>query len=190
MANSIAELDVNLDEDQKKILFIYSLYSSEEQLRFMQYTGILSICYYLMQQGIFPNYKEQLLIYDYKADRRYLWEDKKFMNDINVLRKYNTLIRARARSKEYRDVNSHQISKLGIQYINEINLAGSNTGQKILSHLKCKCGNLRHVVFDDKDPILKCTSCGSVLHVSGFLYDLHEPLEYSHSAFFLGGDKI
>ncbi|MBN2154090.1 MAG: hypothetical protein JW839_21720 [Candidatus Lokiarchaeota archaeon] len=190
MPCTIAELDAHLDEDQKKILYIYALYSSEEELRFMQYTGMLSICFHLMKKGIFPNYKEQLLIYDYKADRRYLWEDKKFMNDINVLRKYNVLIRARARSKEYRDVNSHQISRFGSQYLKECNYASTDPGKKILSHLKCNCGNLRRVVFEDDDPVLKCARCGNVVNVRGFLYNLHEPLGRSHSAFFLGGDKL
>ncbi len=185
----MAELDGMLDEDQKKILYIYSLYSSEEELRFLQYTGMLTICYYLMKQGLFPNYREQLLIYDYKADRRYLWEDKKFMNDINVLRKHDTLIRARARSKEYRDVNSHQISKVGKQFLDYINYASSTTAQKLLSELRCKCKNLRHVVFEDKDPVLKCSLCGNVVIVTGFLHDLHGHVAYSHSAFFLGGDK-
>jgi len=141
-----------------------------------------------MKKGIFPNYKEQLLIYDYKDSRRYLWEDKKFMNDINKLRRNGMLIRARARSKEYRDINSHQCSETGSQFIETTNFSESIEGKKILKLLNCWCGRLRHVFLEDNGPYFRCAKCKSEIFVEGFLYDLHEPIGYICDSFFLIGD--
>ncbi|MFX1310839.1 MAG: hypothetical protein ACFE8C_14165 [Promethearchaeota archaeon] len=182
------KIDAELDLDQKKVLFIYSLYSGEKELKFLQYTAILVICYYLMKQGLFPNYREQLLVYDYKNYRRYLWEDKKFMNDINVLRAQDTLIRARARSEQYRDVNSHQCSEIGHQYIKDINFANSTEGKEITKHLKCKFKRLKKVVLEDDGPYIRCNKCNSQVFVDGFLYDLHASIKYPYKPFFLSGD--
>ena len=118
----------NLDTDQQKVLFVYSLYSDEKELKFFQYTAALATCYYLMKKGVFPNYKDQLLVYDYKNSRRYLWEDKKFMNDINILRQNDTLIRARARNRQYRDINSHQCSKIGHEFLTKSNFKKTEYG--------------------------------------------------------------
>jgi len=177
-----------LDLDQKKVLLVYSLYSNEEKLEFLQYTGILAICYYLMKNGIFPNYKEQLLIYDYKNSRRYLWEDKKFMNDINEIRSQNMLIRARARSQEYRDINSHQCSKKGSHYLRAIRFQETAEGKKIIKLLECRCKKLRHVFLEDDGPYLRCPKCKSQMFIEGFLYDLHEPIKHTYDSFFLIGD--
>ncbi|MFX0067027.1 MAG: hypothetical protein ACFFC7_33255 [Candidatus Hermodarchaeota archaeon] len=183
-----AELDARLDMDQKKVLFVYSLYSNELKLVFLQYTAILVICFYLMKKGLFPNYKDQLLVYDYKNSRRYLWEDKKFMADINILRDHDTLIRARARSKEYRDVNSHQCSTIGQKFLDDVNFANSPEGQEILKLLNCKCGNLYQVILEDQGPFLRCSHCKSEIFVENFLYDLHKPITYPLKAFFVCGD--
>lgn len=187
MEKNFENLEI-LDLDQKKVLFVYSLYSSEEKLEFLQYTGMLAICYYLMKNGIFPNYKEQLLIYDYKDSRRYLWEDKKFMKDINEIRSQGMLIRARARSQEYRDINSHQCSKKGSQYIRAIRFQETVEGKKILKFLKCWCKKLRHIFLEDDGPYLSCPNCKSQVLIEGFLYDLHEPIKHTYDSFFLIGD--
>ena len=187
MEQQSLKLDSELDMDQKKILFVYSLYSNEEEMRFIQYTAILVACYYLMKQGLFPNYKEQLLIYDYKNSRRYLWEDKKFMNDINVLRAKDTLIRARVRSQDYRDVNSHQCSKVGIKFLEDIKFFQSIEGKAILKKLMCKCKNIMNIYLEDDGPYLRCLKCDFEVFIKGFLYDLHEPFKFPLKPFFLGG---
>ena len=174
-----------LDRNQKKVLYVYTLYSSEKDLVFFQYTAVLAVCYYLMKQGIFPDYKEQLLVYDYKNSRRYLWEDKTFMNDINVIRDADMLIRARARSKQYRDVNSHQCSELGVQYLEKINYSQTQDAKDISKLLKCKCKSLREVVLEDEGPYLRCDRCGSEIFIEGFLYNLHEKIQFSYKPFFL-----
>ena len=49
MGIKIKQLDEELDQNQKKIVFVYSLYSSEKELKFLQYTAALAIFYYLMK---------------------------------------------------------------------------------------------------------------------------------------------
>lgn len=187
MDSQLQKIDNSLDDDQRKILFLLSLYSSEEELVFLQYTGWLVISFYIMTKGLLPNYKEQLLVYDYKCDRRYLWEDKKYMDDVNVLRRAGLVIRARSRSQEYRDINAHQCSKLGHEYLQAINFKESPMGQAILNELSCKkCGRCKLIILSDEQPILKCPKCKrQEIVVEGFLKDLYQPIEEKVEPYFL-----
>lgn len=177
MDQKLKEIDENLDKDQRKILFILSLYSSEEELTFLQYTGWLALSYYLMKKGFFPNYKNQLLIYDYKSNRRYIWEDKKFMRDVNILRKKNLVIRAKTRSQDYRDINAHQCSKLGHSYLNEIDYSNSSSGKSIRDELSCnECKSGYELILEDEKPVLRCSKCEEEIIIKGFLRNLFEPI--------------
>ena len=142
-----------------------------------------------MKKKVFPNYKEQLLVYDYKNSRRYLWEDKKFMNDINILRQQHTLIRARARNRQYRDINSHQCSNIGHQFLININFRKTEEGKKILKLLQCKDNAVREIFLEDEHPVFRCPKCKNTEIIEGFLYNLHEPINITFQPFILGGNS-
>lgn len=57
MEKKFASLNKELTDNQRKILFILSLYSSEEELEFLQYTGWLTLAYFIMTKGLLPGYK-------------------------------------------------------------------------------------------------------------------------------------
>lgn len=173
------------DKNQLAILFVYDLYRSEEKNEYLQYTAALVIFYFLMKKGFFPDYTEQLLVYDYKDSRRFMWEDKTFMSDINKVRGFDYLIRARVRSSEFRDMNAHQCTPAGAEYIKEIHYAESPEGKKITQALYCKCGKLLQVVLNDDMPRLVCQSCKHKIEVSDFLKDLNTNIEYKFDAAFL-----
>ena len=174
-----------LDADQQAILYVYSKYSSEKNTQYLQYTAALVLFYYLMSKGIFPAYKEQLLVYDYKDSRRYMWEDKKFMADINIVRDVDFLNRARLKTENYRDLNAHYCTTLGHRFI-ELNYQKSKTASAIDALLKCRCGHYRQVVLHDDCPELVCKKCKQKpIKVEGFLYDLSEPIRYPHTKAFI-----
>lgn len=171
-----------LDADQLLILYVYSKYSSESECKYLQYTAALALFFYLMGKGVFKNYKHQLLVYDYKDSRRFLWEDKKFMRDINVLRDHGFLSRARLKTENYRDLNAHQITDKGKEFIkkNEKECSG-----KIDHLISCKCGALQSVVLLDSAPVLFCEKCKSRTEIKGFLYDLTTPVADQYQACFI-----
>ncbi len=174
-----------LDKDQQSILYVYSKYSSEKDTVYLQYTAALVIFYFLMKNKIFPLYKEQLLVYDYKDSRKYMWEDKKFMEDVNVVRDFDFLNRARLKTAGYRDLNAHYCTQKGLKYIEEgkANLVDTKAINKLL---KCKCGNYLQVHLEEKSPVLRCTKCRKKeIVVEGFLYNLSEPIGYRHTSSFL-----
>lgn len=175
----------DLDADQKAILYVYSKYSSEKDAAYLQYTAALVLFYFLMKKGIFPSYKEQLLVYDYKDSRRYMWEDKKFMSDINIIRDFGFLDRSRLKTADYRDMNAHYCTNKGHEYIHE-GKAETIDLKAIDLHLKCKCGEYLQVRLDDDAPELLCEKCRKTkFQVEGFLYNLSEPINYKHKASFL-----
>lgn len=175
----------SFDEDQQAILYVYSKYSAEKDAQYLQYTAALVLFYYLMKKGIFPSYKEQLLVYDYKDSRRYMWEDKKFMADINHLRDLNLLGRARLKTACYRDMNAHYCTDKGHEYIEAGNISSINL-EKIDHHLQCKCKRNLRVVLNDDCPILQCDKHKkSKVTVDGFLYKLSEPIEHRYVSSFL-----
>ena len=106
-----------LDQDQKNILIVYSLYSNQKLRTYLQYTAACALFFYLTKKEFFKYNLNELLVYDYKEARKYIWESKKFMQDINIVRDYDLLIRARSRSRTSRDVNAHQCSTKGFEYI-------------------------------------------------------------------------
>lgn len=161
-----------MDNDQKKILYVYSLYSSEEKLSYLQYTAALAIFFHLMQKGYFPNYKHQLLLYDYKDSRRYLWEDKKFMNDINIVRDHDYLSRSRVQTTDYRDINAHQCTKKGEEYLKIKGIGKTDSFLKIRDELKCKCGNILKIRLNENNPALYCEKGCTDLTIDGFLDDI------------------
>jgi hypothetical protein len=174
-----------LDQDQKAVLYVYSLYSSEDLCQYLQYTAALVVFYYLMKKGHFPQYQEQLLVYDYKDSRRFVWEDKKFMADINIIRDHDFLNRARINTKNYRDINTHQITREGQAHLKEINYAHSEPGQKIRKELTCKCKRLFTVRLDDDIPRLVCPKCKTTIPVEGFLKDLNQDIHYQLDVSFI-----
>lgn len=173
------------DPDQHAVLYVYSLYSSEKENNYLQYTAALVIFYYLMQKGHFKNYTHELLVYDYKDSRRFMWEDKKFMNDINKIRSFDYLNRARVRTINYRDINAHQCTSKGAKYMMELGYSSSPEALAILKELSCKCGSLLQVRLDDDTPRLVCSSCKKQREVNGFLSDLHEKIEQDFDVAFL-----
>jgi hypothetical protein len=173
------------NKNQLAILYVYTLYTSEKTNDYLQYTAALVIFYYLMQKGYFPDYNEQLLIYDYKDSRRFMWEDKTFMNDINVVRSFDYLNRARVRSSEFRDMNAHQCTQKGELYINQLQYADSPEGKKIAQALHCKCGKLLQVALNDDMPRLVCQGCKQKTEVQGFLKDLDTTINHEFDAAFL-----
>lgn len=166
-----------MDQDQKIILFVYSLYSSEEELTYIQYTAALVIFYHLMKKGYLPYYHEQLLLYDYNDSRRYLWEDKKFMKDINIVRDFGFLSRSRVKTVDYRDINSHQCTKKGFEYLKENNIADTDYCKKILNELKCKCGNILQVKLSENNPELVCRNLCQNIVVEGFLQKIQRNID-------------
>lgn len=175
-----------LDIDQKTILYVYSKYSSEKYLGYLQYTAALALFFYLMKKGIFPAYKDQLLVYDYKDSRRYMWEDKKFMNDINIVRDHGFLNRARLKTDSYRDMNAHYCTTQGTEFVAS-NADFESIAKKIDALLKCSCGNFRQVQLNDDHPVLSCGKCkDKSVKVEGFLQDLSRPIGLKHSAAFIG----
>ena len=166
------------NKNQLAILYVYSLYSSEKQFQYLQYTAALVLFYYLTKKGHFEDYKEtQLLVYDYKDSRRFMWEDKTFMNDINVIRGFDYLSRARVKTSEYRDINAHQCTQKGADFINHSDYITSVKAKEIINELSCKCGDLLQVQLDNDHPRLVCKSCDTELVINGFLSDLFSEIE-------------
>lgn len=161
-----------MDDDQKIILYVYSLYTSEDRLNYLQYTAALAIFFYLMKKGYFPNYQYQLLHYDYKDVRRYLWEDKKFMDDINVVRDKGFIVRSRVKTIDYRDINAHQCTIKGERYLRENGIKEINSYEKILNELRCRCGKLLRIQLDDDSPYLRCVRGCMNIKISGFLSEI------------------
>jgi hypothetical protein len=168
-------MEIYLTENQKKVLYLYSLYSNNKDMVYLQYTGILALSFYLMNNKVFPEYRDSILVYDYLDARRYVWEDKIFMNDINVLRGYDLLMRARVRTLNYRDVNSHQITKKGADYLESILFQETLDAREIDSLIYCpRCKRnprLLDILIEEKNPVLKC-SCNYKREIEGFLKDI------------------
>lgn len=169
----------NLDRDQESILAVYSFYTHESNHSYLQYTAACALFYYLTQKEFFNYNLDELLVYDYKESRRYIWEAKKFMADINILRDHNLLIRARSRSKTYRDVNAHQCSEQGHEYIRKLSET-SNDFAVLLQKLRAILSTDREELYDvrlhDNGPLL-VNERGREQYVSfspikGFLKDL------------------
>jgi hypothetical protein len=175
-----------LDQDQQRILYTYSLYTSYKDISYLQYTAALVLFYYLMKKDLFPAYKEHLLIYDYKDTRRFLWEDKKFMNDVNVVRNNGFLNRARLRSQNYRDMNAHQCTQEGLEYLSNEGFAQTETAKKINHLLNCNCGNLRKVLLKDDAPSLICEHCEKKeIEIKNFLFDASQAIRHDFNPAFL-----
>lgn len=169
----------SLDQDQEYILAVYSFYTDEAEHTFLQYTAACAVFYYLTKEGFFEYNLDELLVYDYKESRRYIWEAKKFMADINILRDHGYLIRVRSRSKTYRDVNAHQCSVAGHAYIKNRQKNDSGFSKKtgeIKKALSCSKGHLFEVHLEDAGPQLVCErnikECVRVVPIEGFLKDL------------------
>ena len=175
-----------LDVDQKTILYVYSKYSSEQDLGYLQYTAALVLFFYLMRKGVFPSYKDQLLVYDYKDSRRYMWEDKKFMADINIVRDHGFLNRARLKTDSYRDLNAHYCTTKGAEFVAS-NSDFKSISQKVDALLQCTCGNFRQIHLNDACPELGCVKCKNKSEkVEGFLQDLSQPIGLKYSAAYIG----
>jgi len=174
-----------LDFDQLLILYVYHRYSSEKNCEYLQYTAALVLFFYLMKKGIFSNYQQQLLVYDYKDSRRFLWEDKKFMSDINIIRDYGFLSRARLKTEDYRDLNAHQITNSGVRFLEENKIQENELVKKIDQLLLSKCGLFYAVFLNDDCPVLQCGKCKEVIPVEGFLYDLTTPIADKYKASFI-----
>jgi hypothetical protein len=138
-----------------------------------------------MKRGVFPNYKYQLIVYDYKDSRRFMWEDKKFMSDVNVLRDHDFLIRARLNTKDYRSINTHQCTNEGEKYLKETNYSTTQGAKDILRYLTCKCKRLYRVRLDDDMPRLVCEKCKQTLPVKGFLNDLDKEINFNLDVAFI-----
>ncbi len=164
-----------LDEDQKYILMVYSLYTDEANLTYLQYTAACALIYYLSKEGFFKYNLEELLVYDYLENRLYIWESKKFMTDINVLRDQGFLIRARCKSKNTRDVNAHQCSGKGREYLNFL-LKNSNDSQEILNKIKkilsCENNQLKRIKLEQDGPYLDCGT--NKYLIKGFLKEFNK----------------
>lgn len=174
-----------LDSDQLRILYVYSHYSSEKECNYLQYTAALVLFFYLMQKGIFKDYRHQLLVYDYKDSRRFLWEDKKFMSDINIIRDHGFLSRARLKTEDYRDLNAHQITNLGDEFIKKYELEEPKMVEEIDKLIKCNCNRFYSVNLETNMPVLICAKCKVKLEVDGFLYDLTSPISEKYRACFI-----
>lgn len=159
-----------IDDDQKKVLYIYSLYSDERHNTYLQYTAACALVYYITSEGVFQYNKEEYLVYDYKEDRRYIWESKKFMSDINILRDHGLLIRARSRSKTSRDVNAHQCTTEGHHYLKEVEQKEKNIREQFMAirkRLVCRNGSKKTIHLYEKWPAIKCGH--SITPIKGFL---------------------
>jgi len=174
-----------LDFDQLLILYVYSKYSSEEECSYLQYTAALVLFFYLMEQGVLKNYKHQLLVYDYKDSRRFLWEDKKFMSDINIIRDHGFLSRARLKTEDYRDLNAHQITSLGKEFSTKYELEEPKIVEEIDKLIKCNCDRFYSVKLEPNMPVLVCEKCKIKLEIDGFLYDLTSPIADKYKACFI-----
>lgn len=172
-------MNQELDLDQKLIIGVYNLYSNESDLTYLQYTAACAIFYYLTSKELFNYNLDSPLVYDYLYKRRYIWEDKKFMSDINIARDSNYLIRARATSKTSRDVNGHQCSNLGKKYVLELLKTDQTFNLKMkeieqLLHFK---DILMQVKIKENNPELNAISSrGKVVRripITGFLKDSH-----------------
>ena len=166
----------DLDRDQELILAVYSFYTKEKDHSYLQYTAACAIFYYLTQKGYFIYNLKELLVYDYNESRRYIWEAKKFMNDINVIRDHDLLIRARIRSKTYRDVNAHQCSTAGHWYIDKIMASDpdfKNTMDDIRRTLSNEWGELYDVVLEESGPMLR-SSRGRDVPIQDFLKNMND----------------
>lgn len=176
-------------QDQMLCLYIYELYSSEKKIRYLQYTGMLAVTYYLMKQGLFDNrYVDDILIYDYLDARRYVWEDKQFMRDINILRDDKLLIRSRIRTLAYRDYNAHQISQAGSDYLKKINFANTSSAKQLLSLLSCpRCKRLYSIHLEEDAPKLICPRCKnkSCIIIHDFLKDDQKKTKLHLEPFYL-----
>jgi len=174
-----SSLSSNLSKDQESILIVYYLYTSKSKNIYLQYTAGCILMYFLTQKEIFNYDLEETLVYDYKEERRYIWEAKDFMEDINILRDKNYLIRARSKSQTSLDVNSHQCSSGGINYINQ-KIEESPDFKirftEIKKILSCNNGHLYEIHLNDNNPKLRCEydvkKCVSFEEVKGFLKDL------------------
>ncbi len=150
---------VSIDKDQMGVLYAYSLYTNEQEHTYLQYTAACALIFYLSQKGSFNYNLNELLVYDYKEERRYIWESKKFMTDINILRDKGLLLRARSRSKTSHDVNAHQCTVIGQQYISSILETTCETTlflEKIKKELSCESGEIKTIRLSDNGPLLCC----------------------------------
>jgi hypothetical protein len=180
-----------LDKDQLSLLYVYHLYAPEEKSTYLQYTAACALVYYLCVNGHFGYNTDELLNYDYLGKRLYIWESKKFMTDVNVLRDQGYLTRARLNSNAGRDVNAHQCTVNGSHHINSMMQKESLTKEycdSIKNTLTCSKGSLRQIVLKEDAPYLSCSNDHVV--ISGFIKDFNPEkslgaLETKHKPFFL-----
>lgn len=182
---------VSIDKDQMGVLYAYSLYSNEQEYTYLQYTAACALIFYLSQKGLFNYNLNELLVYDYKEERRYIWESKKFMTDINILRDKGLLLRARSRSKASHDVNAHQCTVLGHQYIKSLLETSSEISvflQKIKRELSCESGEVKTIRLSDEGPLLCCRNrCHLIDGFLKFFVDCPDNSQIipPHSPFFI-----
>jgi hypothetical protein len=165
-----------LDDDQKHILMVYSLYTDEVNLSYLQYTAACALIFYLSKEGFFKYNQEELLVYDYLESRLYIWESKKFMTDINILRDHGFLIRARCKSKNTRDVNTHQCSEEGREYLNHVLKNSKNTFEifnSMKNVLSCENNHLKKIRLQEDGPYLDCGTHKYL--INGFIKDFNQP---------------
>ncbi len=174
-----------LDTDQKKILIVYSLYTNQTKHSYLQYTAACAVIFYLNKKGIFTYNPNELLVYDYGNSRKYIWEAKKFMNDINVLRDQDLLIRARSKSKTSRDVNAHQCSTKGQAYVKN-NLFSKPYFALIKDALSCGNDGLYAIQLEKTSPMLinKFNSKKNI-EIDGFLRNLQKTESINYKPFHL-----
>jgi len=148
-----------LSKDQELILLTYYIFTNKSEFTYLQYTAACALIFFLTQKEYFEYNKDEILVYDYKEERRYIWEAKAFMEDINLLRDKDCLIRARSRSETYRDVNAHKCSSKGLKYIQgkiKDSREFANLHGEIKQVFSCKQGHPYDIRLEKKGPQLVC----------------------------------
>ncbi len=69
-------LKIALDNDQKGVLIVYSLYTNQLKHKYLQYSAPSALIFYLNKKGIFSSNPNELLVYDYLGSGKYTYKAK------------------------------------------------------------------------------------------------------------------
>lgn len=176
---------LGLDNDQKLILAVYSLYTDEAKNTYLQYTAACAIIYYLTRKHFFDYNLNENIQYDYMGSENYIWEAKKFWKDMNILRSMGYLKRSRILNKKYREINLHQCTATGVSYLNSIESDLKKDFFGLKNTLVCRKGHLLELKFGKYFPYLICTKHHNTFR--NYFWDVYNTYRNSLASIHLDG---
>lgn len=108
------------------------------------------------------------------------------MQDVNIIRDNGFLSRSRVKTTDYRDINAHQCTQNGHDFIGSVKNEYSEMLQSIHQELICDdCNKLLHVLLKEDAPHLSCLEECTNIQIAGFIGDVYPSIEIDFAPSFI-----